>query len=129
MALALLALLAASVPAAGAAGASHTREMQRYQQERTRCMAIRVHGPRANCLSEASTAHQAALPAVEELDPARYARYARNALERCKPLPEGDRQDCVLRMTGHGTTSGSVSGGGIYRELITRGPSQPAPGR
>jgi hypothetical protein len=44
----------------------------------------------------------------------------RNALKRCEPLPEQDRKDCLARMQGQGTTSGSVAGGGIYRELVTR---------
>ena len=45
-----------------------------------------------------------------------------NQLRRCEPLPAGDREDCVARMKGHGTTSGSVAAGGIYRELVTREP-------
>lgn len=44
---------------------------------------------------------------------------ARNAIKRCEPLPEPDRSDCVARIQGKGTTSGSVARGGIYRELIT----------
>ena len=56
------------------------------------------------------------------IDPAP-GRYARNALKRCEPLSEPDRGDCVARMQGGGTTSGSVAGGGIYRELVTREPS------
>ena len=68
---------------------------------------------------------RAALPPVPDADP---GRYARNALERCKALPEPDRNDCVLRMQGRGTTSGSVEGGGIYRELVTIIPGEaPAP--
>jgi hypothetical protein len=43
----------------------------------------------------------------------------RNALKRCEPLREPDRQDCVLRTQGQGTTTGSVAAGGIYRELVT----------
>ena len=41
--------------------------------------------------------------------------YVRNALQRCERLP-----DEVSRMQGQGATSGSVAGGGIYRELMTR---------
>ena len=47
-------------------------------------------------------------------------RFARNALKRCEPLPEPDRSGCVARIQGNGTTSGSVAGGGISRELVTR---------
>lgn len=95
----------------------------RYQREQARCMSLRVHGERANCLSEASTAYTAAQPAEPDADP---GRYARNAVERCKPLPDADRTDCLSRMRGQGTTRGSVAEGGIYRELITREPG-PAP--
>ena len=95
-----------------------------YQRERARCMRIAIHGERANCLSEASTAHAATLPTTVDTDP---GRFARNALERCKPLSEPDRGDCVARIQGQGTTSGSVAGGGIYRELVTREPATPTP--
>jgi hypothetical protein len=47
-------------------------------------------------------------------------QYLRNALRRCAGLPADDRSDCEARMRGGGTTSGSVDGGGIYRELVTR---------
>ncbi len=95
-----------------------------YQRDIARCMRIAIHGERANCLSEASTAHAATLPATVDTDP---GRFARNALERCKPLSEPDRGDCVARIQGQGTTSGSVAGGGIYRELVTREPAPPTP--
>lgn len=93
-----------------------------YQRDIARCMKIAIHGERANCLSEASTRHAATLPAIPDADP---GRFARNALERCKPLSEPDRSDCVARIQGQGTTSGSVAGGGIYRELVTREPASP----
>ena len=46
-------------------------------------------------------------------------RFMRNALLRCDRLSGEDRKDCVARTKGHGTESGSVQGGGIYRELVT----------
>lgn len=120
-----LTLLLAAVLPVGAATPAAT-ESARYQRERALCMGFRDHGRRADCLSEASTAHQARLPPVADSDP---GRYERNALERCKPLPEPDRHDCVQRMRGLGATSGSVAGGGIYRELVTvtRGEAASAP--
>lgn len=56
--------------------------------------------------------------------------YARNALKRCDPLPEPERQECMARMQGEGTTQGSVASGGILRELTTvevPAPITPAP--
>ena len=46
-------------------------------------------------------------------------QYERNLLARCSSLPAPDRQDCERRMRGEGTVTGSVQGGGVYRELIT----------
>jgi hypothetical protein len=110
---------ALSMPAVAAS--SVAAEKAHYQRERARCMQHRDHGQRADCLSEASTAHVAAMPPVPDADP---GRYARNAVERCKALQEPDRGDCMQRMQGRGTTSGSVSGGGIYRELVTVVPGE-----
>ena len=47
------------------------------------------------------------------------AQFERNRLLRCDRQPAEDRPDCVRRMNGEGVTSGSVEGGGIYRELVT----------
>ncbi len=116
---------AAATPAAAAASKGDrpaaSASPSPYQRDQARCMRMRIHGERANCLSEASTAQQARKPSTVDPDP---GRYARNAIERCKPLPEPDRSDCVARMQGQGTTSGSVSGGGISRELVTRVPGK-----
>ena len=115
-------LLGALSPAWAATASPDARSV--YAREQARCMAIRIHGDRANCLSEASTAYEATLPAVSDPDPGRYARHAQ---ARCQPLPVDDRRDCLARMAGQGTTSGSVSGGGIYRELVTREAAASAP--
>jgi hypothetical protein len=59
--------------------------------------------------------------------------YEINALARCGALPAADRGDCERRVRGEGTTSGSVPGGGVYRELVTPVPAQdnsaPAPAK
>lgn len=116
---ALLMLLAAlGSSAAVAAGKANTLDPKaRYQRERAACAAIRSFDDRANCLSEASTRFAATQPALAEEHP---DILRRNALRRCEPLPEPERKDCVARMQGQGTSSGSVAGGGIYRELVTR---------
>lgn len=121
----LLALAAVGLPALAAPPARNAEPSaarSRYQHEQQRCMQMRAHDARANCLSEASTAYAATQPDRVDPDP---GRYARNALERCKPLREPDRSDCVARMQGQGSTSGSVAGGGIYRELVTRETAEP----
>ena len=52
--------------------------------------------------------------------------YQKNLTARCNYLPSSDREDCERRMRGEGTVSGSVEGGGIYRELRTIVPGEEA---
>lgn len=90
---------------------------RRYLQESASCMKMRDHDERANCLSEASTRRAAYLPTPSDEAP---DVLLRNALRRCEPLPDVERSDCVARIQGQGTASGSVAAGGIYRELVIR---------
>lgn len=111
----LLAVLAsASVLAVNKGGSLDPKAL--YQRDSAACSGIRDPDARANCLSEASTRYASTKPTLPE---ERDEVLMRNALRRCEPLPEVQRNDCVARMQGHGTTSGSVAGGGIYRELVT----------
>ena len=115
-----LCLAAASLlgpPAALAADDAATISAKaRLQNDRVVCSRIRDQGDRDQCLSEASTLYAGTQPSNPDENP---AQLMRNALKRCEPLREPDRQDCVLRMQGRGTTTGSVAAGGIYRELVT----------
>jgi hypothetical protein len=129
---ALLALAAAlvaalgSVPALAAGKARAPSAQAQYQRDVAACRTPQHRIDHDDCLSEASTALASALPPTVAPDP---GRYARNARKRCEPLEEPDRSDCVARIEGQGTTSGSVAGGGIYRELVTvtRETAVPAP--
>ena len=47
----------------------------------------------------------------------------RNRYARCDNLQGDDREYCIRRMNGEGTTSGSVEGGGILRELVITVPA------
>ena len=100
----------------------------RYEQERNRCMSGQSGQDMKTCMREAGAALQAARQG--QLDD-RDARYTRNALERCKPLPSDEAKDCRDRVMGQGTVSGSVKGGGLYREKVTTEvrvlPPPPAP--
>lgn len=53
--------------------------------------------------------------------------YRANALQRCAALPADLRGDCESRVRGEGEASGSVQGGGIFRETTTT-ILEPAPG-
>ena len=102
-----------------------TDAQARYQQDRAACLSGQSNQDRATCLREAGAAFFAQSKR-EGLDDGP-APYARNALQRCEALPDADRQACVVRMQGQGTTSGSAASGGIYRELVTREVAAPSP--
>ncbi len=113
----LLAAALAASPAIAAGQSSAAASEARYQRDAAVCLSRGYKGARNECLSDASTARASREPVTIDPDP---GRYARNALQRCEALKDADRADCVARMQGQGTTSGSVAGGGIYRELVTR---------
>lgn len=112
----LAALALAATPVFAASPATQTDAKAPPQRARTACTTVRGDA-RDNCLSEASTLAASTRPSRPEENP---EQLARNALQRCAPLPEPDRRDCVARIRGQGTTTGSVAAGGIYRELVTR---------
>ena len=93
----------------------------RYQRDRALC-ASRAQEDRPSCLKEAIAARAIAQRHHTDETP---EQLMRNALRRCEALQGPDRQDCVSRVQGLGTASGSVAGGGIYRELVTREPVVP----
>lgn len=115
---ALVLVAALGVPAALAASKASTADaLARYQRERAACMSGQSNQDRTTCLREAGAAFAQAKQGALDDGP---AQYASNARQRCEKLPDEDRKDCLARMNGQGTTSGSVAGGGIYRELVTR---------
>lgn len=115
-----LALLVAALGATSALAAddnSAAAKQARYQQERAACMALQPSQERTVCLQDAVAAYAEAKRGRLQDDPA--TPYAANALKRCEVLSGADHDDCISRMQGHGTTSGSVAEGGIYREMVT----------
>jgi hypothetical protein len=112
----LFAVVLAAPLASFGAPAAQTEAKAQPQRSRPACTPVRGDA-RDNCLSEASTLYASTRPSHADENA---TQLARNALRRCEPLREPDRQDCVARIQGQGTTTGSVAGGGIYRELVTR---------
>ncbi len=105
-----------SATAGEAANRSQLSEAQSaYQRDRAACLSGQTHQDRATCLREAGAALQEARRGG--LDDGQ-AEFEKNRLLRCEKQPPEDRQACVRRMNGEGFTSGSVEGGGIYRELV-----------
>lgn len=115
--LALGAMLVAGVAAAAGGDASDARA--RYERERAACVSGHSHQDRVTCLRETGAALQESRkgrPGEGE------GSYEQNRLARCDRHVAGEREDCVRRVRGEGTVSGSVEGGGIYRELRTAAP-------
>jgi len=118
--------LAASSAWAGTTAASGDAAA-RYQQERATCTNGQSHEDRATCLREAGAALEEARKG--HLDDGN-TDYQRNAEQRCQRLPADDKEACLARMRGQGTTSGSVGQGGIlreYREVVPVPPTPPGP--
>jgi hypothetical protein len=113
------ALLAAGMTAA--AGSELSEARARYQQERAACNSVQSREDRATCLREAGAALQ---EAKRGRSGDGQSSYEQNRLIRCERLPAGEREDCQRRMRGEGSVSGSVEGGGVYRELRTAVPAQ-----
>jgi len=112
------AMLVSDIAMAAAADMSEAKA--RYQQERATCISGRSHQDRTTCLREAG----AALAESKRGNlGGGMGQYEQNQLRRCDAHPAEDREDCLRRMRGEGTISGSVEGGSIYRELRTTTPA------
>ena len=120
--LALCGLLAAIALAPAASAAQPDRQalaqaQARYQQERAACLAGQTSQDRVTCLKEAGAALAEARRGGLDGDP---SQYAANQRQRCLQLPSEEQRDCLARMSGRGSVQGSVAGGGVLRELVTR---------
>ena len=112
--IAVIAALSATA-AFGAEPGRHSGGEATYQKDRAACMDGRTNQDRDTCLREAGAARQEANRGRLGESP---ERFEQNRFARCEKQPLQDREDCIRRMNGEGTTSGSVESGGIYRELV-----------
>lgn len=121
----LLASLSAVALGAGAADRTARDSSgihQQYLQERAQC-DNRSGEDRKTCLREAGAAQAEARRGTLAADDA--SSYEANRLARCDLHKNADERDyCLRRMRGEGTTSGSVEGGGILRELVVTVPAE-----
>lgn len=109
------ALLAATPVLAQSTKGARTGTQSTYQADRAACMNGQSHQDRQTCLREAAAAQvEARRGGLAD----KGADYERNKLARCdaQTVP-ADRDMCMRMMKGEGSTSGSVEGGGIYREF------------
>lgn len=85
------------------------------QLERSACLNGQTQQDQATCLREANNAaqdkNQGKLTTEGPL--------GANAVKRCEPLAANDRAACEARILGVGSTSGSVGGGGVIRQVET----------
>lgn len=101
-----IAVAAAAVFSAGTAGAA-------TEGEQEFCASRATAEDRKTCLREAAAARaEARRGRLKQRD----ADYERNAMQRCDALPAADQEACRSRVRGEGHVSGSVEGGGLYRE-------------
>lgn len=84
-----------------------------YEKDRALCLSGQSGQDQKTCLREAGAALSEARRGTLGGES---SSYAENALIRCQAQPAEDREACQQRVEGAGTTSGSVSGGGILRE-------------
>jgi hypothetical protein len=97
---------------------------QKYKDDRAQCLIGRTAQDRSTCLREAGAARDEARRG--QLGDGN-ANYRKNAKERCDVLTGDEQRDCVARAKGKGTVSGSVEGGGVMRETVTRELKSPEP--
>jgi hypothetical protein len=97
---------------------------QKYKDDRAQCLVGRTAQDRPTCLREAGAARDEARRG--QLGDGN-ANYRKNAKERCDVLTGDEQRDCVARAKGKGTVSGSVEGGGVMRETVTRELKSPEP--
>jgi hypothetical protein len=87
-----------------------------YAREVQACRAGRTQQDLDTCLEEARNAQADRRHGVL----ARQGEdFTSNALARCEPLRGDDRVACEARVMGFGSTSGSIAGGGVLREVET----------
>ena len=92
-----------------------------YQQERARCMDGSSGQEKQTCLREMGAAAQ---EMRKKGGLTENENYQANQLARCEAHKDAqERSWCERRMRGEGTTTGSVTGGGILRELVVTVPA------
>ncbi|OYU43216.1 MAG: hypothetical protein CFE44_19605 [Burkholderiales bacterium PBB4] len=107
---------------AWASDSASLEKTRRYQEDRQACMRGETNQVLDACLKEAKANFNERPGSSMEFS---VDQLRRNASLRCDALNGVDRDDCLARMRGEGVIRGSVSSGGIYRELVTQGDRAP----
>ncbi|OXR49560.1 hypothetical protein PuT2_07120 [Pusillimonas sp. T2] len=121
----LIMLTAAAGSALNPAAAQGLSPEAQYQQDLLRCEQEQSMVDIEACKKEAGAALQATK--TNALGNGQGANYQANERARCMALPESQRQDCLLLLSGQNTqVKGSVTGGGVLRETTITIPAQPS---
>lgn len=126
--LGLLAILVLGIPAAWAQSSASQRQAAQadYRREVRACESSAATQDRTTCLREARSAR--ADQRRGALTTASQETLQTNALARCQVFAPGpDMEACRARVMGEGSSTGSVSGGGILREYAVTVPLEPSP--
>lgn len=120
--------LGLGAPAAFAASAGPVTEADiesRYRLDVERCNTGQTNQDKPTCMREAGAARDEARR--NRLTNANES-YRQNETARCQALPIGERDECMLQMSGQNTTTqGSVGAGGVLRETTIEVPGTPTP--
>jgi len=111
---ALLAMTAATAQVA--TGTTGIDASGSFQQEIAACAKGQTQQDRDTCMKEARNAQADKKRGV--LDNAG-AQFDANAAARCEVLAGEEKAACQARVIGFGSTTGSVAGGGVLREVET----------
>lgn len=99
------------------AAQDRSEKLRRFEADRQACLSGNTGQVFESCMKEA----KAVLAEPPGANPTvGTEQMQRNALQRCEALTGDERTACLARMRGEGTVSGSVSGGGLLRELVTK---------
>ena len=118
----ILTLALGGVFSIASANAQTQTPEQRYQQELRQCEQLSPTVDMQACKREAGAALQATRRG--NLQNHNGMNYDQNKTERWAALPAGQRDECMMQMSGQNTrTMGSVEEGGILRETTITVPA------
>lgn len=119
---ALAATLLSASGAMAATSSAVTEAQARYREDMKVCNSGQSNQDRATCRREAGSALAEAKRGALNDAP---GQYQQNALRRCMVHKDDeDRRACEARMTGQGTTEGSVAAGGVLYQSVTVTPAK-----
>ena len=108
--------LAATSAQVGLAADAGIDSSGNYEQERAWCMAHTQGDDRVACLKDSGAARAQKRSGTLDNNG---ANFDANAMQRCEALAGDDRAACKARVMGYGSSSGSVQGGGIIKQVET----------